>query len=368
MSLFDKEIIINGKVVRNPEQQVYKNMKDIEKLQAKIKPIYLTSEALSSSSVSVPTADTNIGEATEGWLLTNNALLFRIDGNDGTTVLLTFASDLNGPVGPSPVITASATVGDQVGTPAVTVVKTGTDLNPTFTFNFTNLKGEPGDNLITVQVVESLPVTGTQGILYFVANNSGESQNAYDEYIYNNGNWEKLGQAQMDLSNYIQKSLTSGLVKNDGTIDTNAYITASSLIIENIKDSDGNNRFVEGNISTEAITGVTFNYAKWGLSGTHLMMVLAGEIAIGTSLTANTIIADMVLPTFIINKIYPTFGSEYLELKPLNFVDGNANVQNGRAMLRKAYGRIYIYNVDAITITDANRGFRVQFDLLIDNE
>lgn len=225
MSIFDKEIIINGKAVRSPEQQVYKNMKDIEELQAKIKPVFLTSEDLTSSSVSIATSDTNIGDATEGWLITGNALLFRIDGNDGSTVLLTYSCDLNGPVGPTPVITAAATVGDQVGTPAVTVVKTGTDENPLFTFNFTNLKGEPGDNLITVQVVDSLPATGTPGILYFVANSSGESQNAYDEYIYNNGSWEKLGQAQIDLSNYIQKSNTSGLVKNDGTIDTTAYTT-----------------------------------------------------------------------------------------------------------------------------------------------
>ena len=31
------------------------------------------------------------------------------------------------------------------------------------------------------------------------------------------------------LSNYIQKSSTSGLIKNDGTIDTSAYITSSAL-------------------------------------------------------------------------------------------------------------------------------------------
>ena len=227
----DKELIINGEVVRSPEQQVYKNMKDIKELQTKVKPIYLTSEALTSSSVSVPTADTNIGDATEGWLLTDDALLFRIDGNDGTTVLLTFASDFNGPAGPTPNITVNATVGATVGTPTVTVVQTGTPEDPTLTFNFNNLKGEPGDNLITVQVVDSLPASGTPGILYFVANGSGESQNAYDEFIYNNGQWEKLGQAQIDLSNYVQKSNTSGLIKNDGTIDTTQYFNSANIKI-----------------------------------------------------------------------------------------------------------------------------------------
>ena len=50
-----------------------------------------------------------------------------------------------GPVGPTPVITASASVNNAVGTPSVDVVKGGTDTNPTFAFNFSNLKGEKGD-------------------------------------------------------------------------------------------------------------------------------------------------------------------------------------------------------------------------------
>ena len=43
-----------------------------------------------------------------------------------------------------PNITAAATVDDNVGTPGVQVVKTGTDSNPVFTFNFSNLKGASG--------------------------------------------------------------------------------------------------------------------------------------------------------------------------------------------------------------------------------
>ena len=265
MSVFDKEIIINGKAVRSPEQQVYKNMKDIEELQAKIKPVFLTSEELTSSSVSIATSDTNIGEATEGWLITGNALLFRIDGNDGTTVLLTYACDLNGPVGPTPVITAAATVGEQVGTPAVTVVKTGTDENPVFTFNFTNLKGEPGDNLITVQVVDSLPATGTPGILYFLANSSGQSQNAYDEYIYVNNTWEKLGQAQIDLSNYVQKSELLNAIYPVGSIYMSVNSTSPASLFggtwEQLKD-----RFLLG-------AGDTYSNGATGGEATHTLTV-----------------------------------------------------------------------------------------------
>lgn len=47
--------------------------------------------------------------------------------------------------GATPTITASATVGNTVGTPSVTVTKGGTTTNPSFTFAFQNLKGAKGD-------------------------------------------------------------------------------------------------------------------------------------------------------------------------------------------------------------------------------
>ena len=51
----------------------------------------------------------------------------------------------DGATGATPNITAVATVDEHVGTPSVTVTKTGTDENPTLTFAFANLKGEKGD-------------------------------------------------------------------------------------------------------------------------------------------------------------------------------------------------------------------------------
>ena len=44
-----------------------------------------------------------------------------------------------------PTISAAATVDNTTGTPSVTVVKTGTNAAPTFTFNFSGIKGEKGD-------------------------------------------------------------------------------------------------------------------------------------------------------------------------------------------------------------------------------
>lgn len=76
------------------------------------------------------------------------------------------------------------------------------------------------------QVVVELPETGQDNILYLVPKPPTRGvANYYDEYVYNNGDYELIGTTQIDLSNYIQKSNTVGLVKNDGTIDTNTYLT-----------------------------------------------------------------------------------------------------------------------------------------------
>ena len=100
MAVFNKELIINGEAVRSPEQQVYKNMKDIEVLKEKIKDAYKTSEALTSSSVSVAISDTNAPDGTtEGWLMTSDGLLFSITGGDETNLLLSYYADLKGPQG-----------------------------------------------------------------------------------------------------------------------------------------------------------------------------------------------------------------------------------------------------------------------------
>lgn len=62
-----------------------------------------------------------------------------------------------------------------------------------------------GVTQIDYSVVESLPSTGKKGIIYLVAN-SGSNNNIYDEYIYINSKFEKLGSRELDLSSYAKKT------------------------------------------------------------------------------------------------------------------------------------------------------------------
>lgn len=54
---------------------------------------------------------------------------------------------------------------------------------------------------ISFEVVTSLPTAGAAGVIYLVSN-SGSSPNSYDEYIYVNNGWEKIGTTDVDLSGY----------------------------------------------------------------------------------------------------------------------------------------------------------------------
>ena len=52
------------------------------------------------------------------------------------------------------------------------------------------------------KVVDELPDTGDPGVIYLVAHEHGVGD-AYDEYIYTNGAWEKIGNTDIDLSDYV---------------------------------------------------------------------------------------------------------------------------------------------------------------------
>ena len=73
---------------------------------------------------------------------------------------------------------------------------------------------------IDFQVVQSLPATGTKGVIYLISNGSSAASNIYDEYIWlsSSNSYEKIGTTQVDLTNYVQFSdlveLTNGEIDN----------------------------------------------------------------------------------------------------------------------------------------------------------
>lgn len=82
----------------------------------------------------------------EGYTLNivNNKL--QLLDNDGDVVSeVDISQGSQGPVGPTPNISMNASVDSNIGTPSVEIVKTGTAEQPVFSLAFHNLKGQKGD-------------------------------------------------------------------------------------------------------------------------------------------------------------------------------------------------------------------------------
>ena len=61
---------------------------------------------------------------------------------------------------------------------------------------------------IDLQVVSSLPTTGTKGVIYLVAHSHSDEGDIYDEYVWveSNSSFEKIGNTDVDFSAYVKAS------------------------------------------------------------------------------------------------------------------------------------------------------------------
>lgn len=102
--------------------------------------------------------------------------------------------------------------------------------------------------------VTTLPTTDIDTkAIYLVPSSDPEAGNTKDEYINTDGTssgWELIGSTALDLSGYVQKSQTAGLLKNDGTVNTTieGAVTANTSAISAIKDGQDLDSF--GDVET----------------------------------------------------------------------------------------------------------------------
>lgn len=92
------------------------------------------------------------------------------------------------------------------------------------------------------QIVEALPPTGEDGIMYLVlSEDGGVEQDIYNEYIWVNGKFEKIGNTavEVDLSGYATKEYVgtqlSGYVtttKLEGDLATKANVTHNHAVTD----------------------------------------------------------------------------------------------------------------------------------------
>ena len=59
---------------------------------------------------------------------------------------------------------------------------------------------------ISFKMVDSLPESGDSKYIYLLPKTESETQNSYDEYIWYESKWEKIGTTEIDLSDYVKSS------------------------------------------------------------------------------------------------------------------------------------------------------------------
>ena len=182
-----------------------------------------------------------------------------------------------------------------------------------------------------------------------------------DESVNFNHTTHFLDNAYFDELTYFD----NGIQINTNSLEDIRDSNGDALIIcERLTDENGNARFVEGNLTTETITGVTFTYAKWSLSGSHLMIVLAGNVANGSTINYSQWFNLNNLPNYIKSKITPTF-SDVVTIKTTSVYKSDWTYKEIGFVLYKTASTIECYQYTNESF-DYDGQFRIQIDLLID--
>ena len=94
------------------------------------------------------------------------------------------------------------------GTPKAPTAAAGTNTTQIATTAFVTTavaNAIAGVTSISYQVVQTLPASGQNGVIYLVAHSHGTGD-AYDEYVWTGTSFEKLGNTDIDLSGYMLKT------------------------------------------------------------------------------------------------------------------------------------------------------------------
>ena len=209
-------------------------------------------------------------------------------------------------------------------------------------------------------VVSALPTVGESGKIYLISN-SGTGTNRYDEYIWVNAAWEKIGTTDLDLSGYALKTenrVFFGRTSDTGTTRTVTLTTDSNSRWDSLKDGDILFCFFE-NAPTE--TGLDLKIKNFtartvytfSSGGTYDRIRIANWhngtlVALAYNLSKNAF--------FTVSEQYAT--TNYYGLTILS--SSVSSTEEGRAASSKAVKTAYDTALPGKTFTDMVISFRVK--------
>lgn len=229
---------------------------------------------------------------------------------------------------------------------------------------------EQGESVASAAIVNGhLELTLTNGDVLDAGDLGGVTSFSIDgsQHLivhYQNGTTQDLG------------AIFSGNVNIAGTLSVTGNVTTSGgkfvgvTEFENIEDASGHKRFVEGDGVPMTSAGFTASYCKWSLSGTHLMFVLAGTFTQGSLVPDTATFATYTLPAWVYQKIYPVFASTRVSIEQAKLWGDDWTSETypiSLVMTKLGSNQIGFQNLTNDFNVSKDRSFRVQFDLLIDN-
>lgn len=139
--------------------------------------------------------------------------------------------------------------------------------------------------------------------------------------------------------------------------------------LSSIVDADGNKRFIDGDIVLKPDFKGTKEYAKWTLSGSHLMIVCLFKVT--EDFTAmGTDCASMQLPEWLFDKIYAMGTSNHIAVVDALYGYTPSNLNASTGAIRPYIGRDATLPGINITIErgdlEQDKYYRIVFDLVIE--
>lgn len=293
----------------------------------------------------------NISEAVQ-WLLDNNALPFQSTANYVADTVIAKTTIIN----PSP---AEIKIGSLV---LFADGKVGTVSG--ITANGFMVGAESTDLSDGVPHITDITISATDHLIFTMS--EGDPIDA--------GLIKEVSSFSIDASQHLIVNYNDGTTQDlgaifQGNINISGTLTAThAMIFEEIEDSDSHNRFTGGSLTTYPIAGITYTYARWSLSGTHLMIVVAGTAEENAVVSDSTIIASCSMPQWILDKLVP-FAGVSIDLKEL--VNRKSTYEQddlGLITLRKEPPGLIIRNVSGPHTFTSAGNFRLQYDLIVDND
>lgn len=207
------------------------------------------------------------------------------------------------------------------------------------------------DNLLsnlkkaTITVVDTLPTTGNEGIIYLVGTSA-----PYEQYVWEGSAWIDLGSAEIDLSNYVNTTGTltaNQIVLGDGT----KKVKASGKTIASSVTNDANSVPTSQAVKT---------YADTELAKKQDKLSQAQMNAVNSGITASKVATYDAYGTNKQDKLNATqleaVNSGINSTKVSKYDGYDAQIKSKQNILHTEGSAIHINNNNSIYLSSANTG------------